>query len=176
MVPERSQARANPARGLALIATAVIVGLFLLRNWDGSSAGGTELVTSDAGSGDQAAGGDGATAGGGGETTATTVAPRPPAELTVRVMNATDVGGAAGNLSSTLEQAGYKTVEPDDAPEKLDATRILFAAGYEREAAELARAIGSDAAAVEVLANPPQVDPTGAQLVVLLGADRAAAS
>src|SRR5687768_8825991 len=55
MVPERSQARANPARGLALIATAVIVGLFLLRNWDGSSAGGTELVTADAG-GDAAAG------------------------------------------------------------------------------------------------------------------------
>jgi hypothetical protein len=31
MVPDRTQ-RANPARGLALIATAVIVGIFLLRN------------------------------------------------------------------------------------------------------------------------------------------------
>lgn len=174
MVPERSQARANPARGLALIATAVIIGLFLLRNWDGSSAGGTEIATADAG-GDQAAGGDGGAAPtDSGEPTATTVAPRPPAEVTVRVLNATDVVGAAGGLSDQLAQNGYPTVEPDDAGQKLDITKIVFAGGYEQEAAELARAIGSPADSVEALAEPPQFDPAGAQLIVLLGADIAA--
>jgi hypothetical protein len=35
MVPQRSHARANPARGIALIATAAILGFFVLRNgWD----------------------------------------------------------------------------------------------------------------------------------------------
>jgi hypothetical protein len=173
MVPERSQARANPARGLALIATAVIVGLFLLRNWDGSSAGGTELATAETGD-DQAAGGEGGASGDPADQTATTVAPRPPAEVMVRVLNATDVGGAAGNLSETLQQNGYQSVDPADAPEKLEITKILFAGGYDREAAELARAIGSPADSVEPLADPPQADPAGAQLVVLLGADIAA--
>jgi hypothetical protein len=172
MVPERTQPRANPARGVALIATAVIVGFFLLRNWDGSSAGGSELVTSEAGSGDQA--GDGATT-----TTAqpaTTVAARPPTEVTVRVMNATSVVGAAGNQSEMLQQNGYKAVEPDDAGQMLDTTKILYAAGYEREAAELARAINSPPDGLEALANPPQIDPAGANLVVLLGKDLASAS
>jgi LytR cell envelope-related transcriptional attenuator len=173
MVPERSQARANPARGLALIATAVIVGLFLLRNWDGSSAGGTELATADAGADTAAGNGDGAASGDPAEPTATTVAPRPPADVTVRVLNATDVVGAAGGMTDQLVETGYKTVEPDDAGQSLDVTKILFAGGYEREAAELARAIGSAPDSLEALAEPPQVDPAGAQLVVLLGADRA---
>ena len=173
MVPERTQPRANPARGVALIATAVIVGFFLLRNWDGSSAGGSELVTSDAGSGDQASG-DGATPPA--TQPATTVAARPPTEVTVRVMNATSIVGAAGNQSEMLQQNGYKAVEPDDAGQMLDTTKILYAAGYEREAAELARAINSPPESMEALANPPQVDPAGANLVVLLGKDIASAS
>ena len=175
MVPERTQARANPARGLALIATAVIVGLFLLRNWDGSSAGGTELVAAEADGAAATPGGDGAASGGdpGAQTTTTAVAARPPGEVTVRVLNATSVIGAAGTMSDTLVQGNYKTVEPDDAGQMLDTTKILFAAGFEREAADLARAISSPAESLEALANPPQVDPAGANLVVLLGKDLA---
>lgn len=174
MVPERTQARANPARGLALIATAVIIGLFLLRNWDGSSAGGTELVADEADGAAATPGGDGAASGDpGAQTTTTAAAARPPGEVTVRVLNATSVVGAAGTMSDTLVQGNYKTVEPDDAGQMLDTTKILFAAGYEREAADLARAISSPAESLEALADPPQVDPTGANLVVLLGKDLA---
>jgi hypothetical protein len=173
MVPERTQARANPARGLALIATAVIIGLFLLRNWDGSSAGGSELSADQAGGVAAAPGGDGTTPGGDPAQTTTTVAARPPGEVTVRVLNATSVVGAAGTMSDTLVQGNYKTVEPDDAGQMLDVTKILFAAGYEREAADLARAIRSPADSLEALAEPPQVDPAGANLVVLLGKDLA---
>ncbi|HEY8543997.1 MAG TPA: LytR C-terminal domain-containing protein [Acidimicrobiales bacterium] len=154
----------------------MIIGLFLLRNWDGSSAGGTELATADADAGGDPAApaGEGGAGGEAAEPSATTVAPRPPAEVTVRVLNATNVGGAAGNLSEQLVAGGYKTVDPDDAGQMLDVTKILFAGGYDREAVELARAIGSPADSLEPLTDPPQFDPAGAQLVVLLGADLAA--
>jgi len=170
MVPERTQPRANPARGVALIATAVIVGFLLLRNWDGGIAGGSEAIDAEAGG--DAAGGAGATT-----TTLppTTVAARPPSEVTIRVLNATDVVGAAGSQSEILQQNGYQAVEPDDAGMTLETTKVLYAAGYEQEAAEMARAINSPPDALEAIAEPPQVDPAGANLVVLLGADLASA-
>jgi hypothetical protein len=175
MVPERTQARANPARGLALIATAVIIGLFLLRNWDGP-ASGTE-APSEATQGDKSTGAKGSDGDGNGQasgdSTATTVAARPPSEITVRVLNGTDVGGAAKRMSSTLEENKYKTVKPDDAGTKSDTTQVLFAAGYEREAQELAEAIASPRSGIAALATPPQFPPEGAQLVVVLGKDLA---
>lgn len=171
MVPERTQPRANPARGLALIATAVIVGLFLLRNWDGTGGGVAAANGNGEGGNTEVTTPGQTTVPGGGEQSATTVAARPPTEVTVRVLNATDVQGAASRLSDLLEESNYIIVESDNAGTMLDATKILFAAGYEREAAELARSIASPAENLEALANPPQVDPNGAQLVVLLGKD-----
>lgn len=173
MVPERTQARANPARGLALIATAVIIGLFLLRNWDGP-ASGTE-APSEQTQGDKSTGAEGSNGNGqsSGNSTATTVAARPPSDITVRVLNGTDVGGAAKRMSQTLEENKYKTVKPDDAGTKSDTTQVLFAAGYQREAQELAEAIKSPPSDIVALANPPQFPPEGAQLVVVLGKDLA---
>lgn len=171
MVPERTQPRANPARGLALIATAVIVGLFLLRNWDGTG-GGVAAANSEGGNTEVTSPGE-TTVPGGGEQSPTTVAARPPNEVTVRVLNATDIQGAASRMSDLLKESNYIIVESDNAGTMLDATKILFAAGYDREATELARSIGSAAENVEALANPPQVEPNGAQLVVLLGKDKA---
>lgn len=167
MVPERTQARANPARGLALIATAVIVGIFLLRN--GNFDGGSTLSDDASAIESEDDSGDG--------TSDTTAVPqgRPPAEITVRVANATDVGGAAGVYTDLLAGEGYLTVEPTDAPEGTDpsTTVVLYAAGFEIEAANLATAVGSLPEAITPLSDPPQVDPAGAQLVVLLGLDRA---
>src|SRR5262245_61348127 len=109
MVPDRTQARANPARGLALIATAVIVGIFLLRNGFGDQG------IPDIGTDDPAvteAGGNGTGAEGSTETTA---APQPdqkePSEVIVRVANAAGVNGAAGEWTTTISDAGYQVVE-----------------------------------------------------------------
>jgi hypothetical protein len=177
MVPDRNQTRANPARGLALIATAVIIGLFLLRNWDGPASGSE--IPSEATQGDKSTGSTGADDGGKaetpGKTTGTTAAAaaRPPSEITVRVLNGTDVGGAAKRMSDILADDNYKTVKPDDAGTKSDATQILFAAGYEKEAQELAQAIASPPNGIVALADPPQFPTEGAQLVVVLGKDLA---
>jgi hypothetical protein len=166
MVPERTQTRANPARGIALIATAVIVGIFLLRNgWENGSTVAADGVDDrpQAGAGPDT------------ETTASTQPARPPAEVTVRVANASGIGGAAGEKTDLLAQDGYPTVEPTNAPEGTDpaTTVILFAAGYDREAAMLAEKLGAAPTSVAALTEPPQIDPAGAQLVVILGTDLA---
>ena len=174
MVPERTQARANPARGLALIATAVIVGIFLLRN------GFDDLSTPDVASGDTttvtAPSGDGAAppADGGATTTAAPATPPlQPQELTVRVANAAGVNGAAADWTGRISEAGYQTVEATNAQPNRDTTAVLFAAGFDREAGLLAEAIGAPSEGVVALSEPPQVDPAGANLVVLLGTDLA---
>jgi hypothetical protein len=168
MVPQRTHARANPARGVALIATAVILGFFILRNgWDQNlpdvDSAGTQAPTSA----------ESAPPPPEEETTASTAPARPPAEITVRVLNAAGVGGAAADWTTALEQAGYRPAQADNAPETRDTTAVLFAAGFDREAAVLAEQIRAPADQVAPLGEPPAVDPAGAQLVVLLGTDLA---
>jgi LytR cell envelope-related transcriptional attenuator len=172
MVPERSsRARANPARGIALLATAVIVGIFLLRN--GWEEGGS-VAADTSGQSASDASGEGGT-GGGDETTASTQPPRQPSEVSVRVLNASGVSGAAGQKSDVLAQGGYQVVEAGNAPEGTDpaTTVVLFAPGYDQEAVMVAQALGSNPSSVAALTDPPQVETGGAQIVVILGTDLA---
>ena len=174
MVPDRTQ-RANPARGLALIATAVIVGIFLLRNGFGDQ--GVPDLVSDSPGVTEPAGGDagGQPAGGGTDTTAVTEAapPKAPAEVIVRVANAAGVNGAAAEWTGKISEAGYQTVEATNAQPSRDTTAVLYAAGFEREAGILAEAIGAPSDSIVALTEPAQVDPAGSNLVVLLGSDLA---
>lgn len=171
MVPERTQARANPARGLALIATAVVVGFFLLRNgWNQNAPTVTEAAAEEAAEGEQ----QGPPAGS--DPTASTVPIRAPGEITVQVLNASGVGGAARGLTEQIAQASYVTVEPGNAPETRDVTAVLFIEGFDREAANLATQIGAAADQVLPVAQVPGITPGEAQLVVLLGTDRAEGS
>jgi hypothetical protein len=172
MVPERTQARANPARGLALIATAVIVGIFLLRNGFGDQ--NVPDLTSDSPAATQPDG-DAAPSGDGTATTAppAQAPPKAPAEVTVRVANAANVNGAAAEWTDKITNAGYKTVEATNAQPSRDTTAVLFQAGFDREASMLAEAIGAPSEGIVALTEPPQVDPGGANLVVMLGTDLA---
>jgi hypothetical protein len=89
------------------------------------------------------------------------------------VLNAAGVPGAAAEWTTALEAAGYRPAEADNAPETRDVTAVLFAEGYDREAAMLAEQIRAPADQVAALGNPPSVNPAGAQLVVMLGTDLA---
>jgi hypothetical protein len=170
MVPERTQARANPARGLALIATAVIVGFFLLRNgWNQNAPTVTEASAEEA----PAEGGEQGAPPAGSDPTASTTPIRAPGEITVQVLNASGVSGAARGLSDQITQASYITVEPGNAPETRDVTAVLFIDGFDREAANLATQIGAAADQVLPVAQAPGVNPGEAQLIVLLGTDKA---
>lgn len=169
--------RAHPARGVALIATAVILGFFVLRNaWD---QGVPLVATNDENAGeapqddapDEA---DGDDADDDGEPTEDDAAPvRPAEEVTVRVANTTGVAGAAGNVTDLLAGGGYQTVDPTDAEGARETTVVLFSEDFEREAAELSQALADPPTNIEPLPDPPPVDPAGAQLVVMLGDDLA---
>jgi hypothetical protein len=153
---------------VVLIAAAVILGLFLLRAvYDDTPSGTTEASGTTAASGDTTD----TTAADGSTTTA--APPRPAAEVVVRVANASGVQGAAGEMTQRIAGAGYQTVPETNAPDRLDATQILFAEGFDREAAALAEAMGAPAESAVAMPAQPPVDPGGAQIVILLGPDLA---
>ena len=167
--------RSTPARGIVLLAAAVVLGLFLLRALEDS---GSSDDAATAPSGSTAAGGetsDTTTAEGDGDTTTTAAPLRQPAEIVVRVANVSGVEGAAGARTEQLAAEGYQTVEPTNGPEgqQLDATQVFFVDGFEGEAGALAEVMGAAADGVTAMPAQPPIDPGGAQIVVLLGTDLA---
>jgi LytR cell envelope-related transcriptional attenuator len=166
--------RSNPARGIVLLAAAVVLGLFLLRALE-DSAPTDDIATAPT---TTAAGGEATDTTApeeGGDTTTTAAPVRQPAEIVVRVANVSSVDGAASERTEQLAGAGYQTVEATNGPEgqQLDATQVLFVDGFEGEARALAEQLGAPAEGVTAMPAQPPVDPGGAQLVVLLGTDLA---
>jgi LytR cell envelope-related transcriptional attenuator len=166
--------RSNPARGIVLLAAAVVLGLFLLRALE-DSAPTDDIATAPT---TTAAGGESTDTTApeeGGDTTTTAAPVRQPAEIVVRVANVSSVDGAASERTEQLAGAGYQTVEATNGPEgqQLDATQVLFVDGFEGEARALAEQLGAPAEGVTAMPAQPPVDPGGAQLVVLLGTDLA---
>jgi len=105
----------SAARGAALVAIAVIIGVVLLQAiddgndgpvGDGGPASTTTTTTATTSQSSDAS-----------STSSTTKAqPVPPAEVTVRVLNGSGTAGAAGSLTNTLKAKGYKTLVASDAP------------------------------------------------------------
>lgn len=190
MEPDRPPtARPSPARGVVLIAVAVVLGLFLLRAIDdgATSAADGDVETAD----DTAAPDDGdetdetdageAGEGGGDDGGASDDEPeppppelRPPGEITVIVLNGSGVQGAAAAQTEKIAGAGYQTAIAGNAPQAVTDTQVQHAEGYEAEARALAEAIGtSPDATATVGPELADVDLQGSQLVVLLGTDLA---
>jgi hypothetical protein len=164
------------ARGIALIAVAVVLGFVLL------SSGLDDDTTVEAGSAENATtttvaegGTDGSTPG---STTATTSAtPKPPNEVRVLVANGSGVQGAAGTMNDAIKAKGYIGLDPKNAAGNVPTTVVYFAEGYQREAAAVATAIGADPATVQAMPNPPPLeDPAALQdanVLIVLGPDLA---
>jgi LytR cell envelope-related transcriptional attenuator len=165
--PTGSPRGTSPARGVVLVAVAVVLGFFVLRAID-DTGGSAPDIESEAPAGE----GEAAPP----ETPDTTAPPttRPPAEVTVLVANASGVTGAAAEQTDIIAGAGYATVEPTDAPQQSDTTQVLAAEGFEADAAALATAIGATPEAVQPMPEPPPLELGGAQVLILLGTDRAA--
>jgi len=165
--PSRNQ---SPARGVVLVAVAVVLGFFVLRAMNNTSAP-VSTATGSATTVTTAAAGGGA-----GKTTGTTAAKalRPPSQVTVVVANASGVKGAAAKQTNTLKAAGYKTGTAVNGPQGLNLTQtqVLYAPGYQAEALKLASGLGKPSA-LKPLGNPPPVPLNGANILILLGADLA---
>lgn len=86
-----------------------------------------------------------------------------PDDVTVRVSNATGQSGLAASASDDLEQAGFNVMTPDDYPDSLESTTVLFSPGNEQAAATVA----------STLANPAvqRVAGMGEVVRVVLGPD-----
>ena len=97
--------------------------------------------------------------------TSTTVAVRPPAEVTVVVLNSIGVDGAAGRMTQELAEAGYQTLTPDDFEPEQSPSKIWYREGFAAEAAALIEYIPD--ADVEPL--PDSSVGEGADVVMVLG-------
>ncbi|MGH8991941.1 MAG: LytR C-terminal domain-containing protein [Acidimicrobiia bacterium] len=143
------------ARGTGLVALAVAIGIVLLQYSDDPireqrSAGREPAVEAPLSPSSS--------------TTVTTAGARPPAEVRVLVLNASGRRGVAREMSGRLGVAGYRTLEPGDAPLRKDTT-VGCRAGFEREATALVSALGVPA----TTADPGALLPAEADCVVVIG-------
>lgn len=98
-------------------------------------------------------------------STSTTVAVRPPAEVTVVVLNSMGLDGAAGRVNADLAEAGYQTLTPDNFSPEQDPSRIWYREGFAAEANVLIEFVPG--ATVEPL--PDEALQEGADIVLVLG-------
>jgi hypothetical protein len=171
------------ARGLAVLAVAVVVGLLLLLTTGGD--GGTTQV---------AAGGDGSPTtidisgiddtDADGEVTTTTPDQtttssstptdglRDPGEVKVLVLNGGGPTGTARTTSETIGEKGYVMQPPGNASANVASTTVYYADGYQAEAEAVAAVIGKAPSVVEE--KPSTALGAGADssnVVVVLGPD-----
>jgi cytoskeletal protein RodZ len=98
-------------------------------------------------------------------TSSTSVAVRPPAEVTVVVLNSMGLDGAAGRKNTELAEAGYQTITPGNYEPEQDPSRIWYREGFAPEAAVILEFLpGAD---VEPI--PDESIGEGADVVLVLG-------
>lgn len=100
-------------------------------------------------------------------TTVATTPPRPPSQVTVAVLNASGVSGAATTTANTLKALGYKISGAGNATSQAG-TVVECATGFESEAAALAASVGGGAT-IAALPTPPPTGAGTANCVVILG-------
>jgi hypothetical protein len=157
------------AKGAALIALAVVIGVVLLH-----TAPKVQTVTVATPATQPPARASKATVPP--APTSTTIPPaRPTSQVHVEVANGTQVIGLGGKIRSLLSTDGYNTDKPAlDAPTKDHATTtIYFQPGFQSDALQLATTLSIPATAVQPMATPAPVPQSldGVDLLVIAGTD-----
>jgi hypothetical protein len=93
--------------------------------------------------------------------------------VTVLVLNASGVQGAAGRQSDLLAAAGWQLATPGTATTRADTSVVYVNPGFEAQAAALAASFPTPPPVQPLPTPPPVPDLKGANLVVLLGRDLA---
>jgi hypothetical protein len=102
---------------------------------------------------------------------------RPAADVKVLPANGSGVGGIGGKVGDRLRAKGYtNTLAATNTTRQVPATSIEYANDFEPEAQALAVALGLPPTVAKALDSPPVPDTKGADVVVLIGPDLAAAS
>lgn len=189
---QRTSGFDSNARGLAVLAVAVVVGFLLLFNAgnDGgseqvSAGGGSEDVTGStvdiSGIGDDES--DEATTTTPEQTTTSSIPEtadtRPPSQVKVLVLNGCGSAcpGVAGTTSDTIGETGFVMQQAGNATVRPDTTVVYYAESYQAEAEAVAAVLGKSADAVEAMpSTSPGAGAENANVVVVLGADTPPAS
>ena len=87
-------------------------------------------------------------------TTTTTTIPRVTTGASVLVANANTVGGSAGNMTKTLELAGYTMIDPVNASGPNITDSIVYYDEAQAAAQDVANSVARDLGGVEVLVLP----------------------
>lgn len=155
------------ARGLLVLAVALVVGVLLLAS-AGRGGDDTTSKTDTGGVTTTADLGSDATTSTPSSTTAPT-SDRAPSEVKVIVLNGSGQEGAAGTTSDTVGQGGYTMLKPGNAP-PTEATSVFYDTDYKAEATAIALNLGKSTDAVKPLS---EASLGGAELdanvVVVLG-------
>ena len=159
------------ARGVALIAAAVLLGVVLLNATDDSEPFAS-VDTNDASTPTTATTSDTEP-----DTTATSAAAaHNPAEVTVLVANGAGIDGLASKIADKLKAANFVTAEPTNTKAPADESAVYFTPGYQADA-EAVAALLSPPPKVSPLPEPPPVDDMkGGAVLVVAAADLAQAA
>jgi LytR cell envelope-related transcriptional attenuator len=156
----------SPVLQIGLVALAVLVGFFILRNAfddDDSSSAETPEVTDDTSS----------------ESSPSASTTEPPVDLTqaaVLVVNGAGVEGLAGTVTTALNANGVtNTLPAATATERFQGSGVYAAPGFESQAQAIANMLGITSVQ-GFPAQFPLADPNaaaGANVVVIVGTDLA---
>jgi hypothetical protein len=172
---------ATAARGIALVALAMIVGVFLLlKGFDSEGTlvdgdTGQPVTTEDGQNGDD--GESPTTDGGGPDVSVLTPTTRPPADVSVLVANGSGVARAAAGVSDQLQPLGYVMLDPTNGSDT-STTLVYYVEGYQADAEAIATRLGVDVTNVAPMPEPLPGDIVGvadAKVLVHLGPDKAPA-
>jgi hypothetical protein len=171
------------ARGLAVLAVAVVVGLLLLWNaGDGGSGASLEATGPDgtpstidiSGLDDEPD--DVTTTTTPDDTTTSSVAEtgdtRPPSEVKVLVLNGGGPAGTAAAATESIGEKGYVMQTATNATSQLATTIVYFADGYQADAEAVAAVLGKSPDVVEPMpSTSPGPGAESSNVVVVLGRD-----
>lgn len=99
----------------------------------------------------------------------------PPASLKVMVANGVDPAQTiAGPAAATLKAEDYAIAGTVDlTPSGLDTSAVYYNAGYEGDAVAVAKALGIASSAVQAMPAQPPTSLNGANVLVVIGKDKA---
>jgi hypothetical protein len=155
--PTRGQGVSAGARGAIVVGLAVIIGIVGLQILDdsGPSTGDAQLTTTVPTSGTGSA--------------STTTALRKPADVRVKVYNASGVQGTAQTLTDKLHTQGYNMQTPANLNSQRSGTVVECVDGFQREGTLLAGYGIGNGATIQPYPKDPPEGASDADCIVIIG-------
>lgn len=152
-------------RGVALLAVALVIGIVLLNATSNDPPGTRVSASSPTTVKPKGTSASTTTV----PPTTTTVPAHAPKDVKVLVANGSGTSGVAGNASTPLKTAGFNVLAPTNA-DKIQESSVYFVPGYDKDAADIAAALGLPATAAKAMPAPaPVKSDANPNVIVVIG-------